>query len=109
MLQTCFLPECADFVANGPEEFHALSKPLSEHVYVLGLQKLAKELSIYISVGVHEQPEANEPEAKDDDERAFNTHLIIGPDGEIVTKYRKASPPFHENYMSLSVGLGPSP
>lgn len=46
-------------------------------------------MSIYISTGVHELPEKDEAAAADDDERAFNTHLVIDPKGEITARYRK--------------------
>lgn len=40
---------------------------------------------MWVSVGVHESPEANEPN------RCFNTHLLVNAQGEICERYRKVS------------------
>lgn len=58
----------------------------------MGLQGVAKELGVTISVGIHDLPEVGEA----DDEpagskRVFNTHVLIGTDGELLATYRKAS------------------
>lgn len=67
-----------------------LSKPLSKHTYTLGLQAAAKELGIYIAAGIHELPEENEHDTDEEgSERVYNTHVAIGPDGEIKSVYRK--------------------
>lgn len=88
--QACFLPEAADFIVKTTEECRALSLPLSRHPYTLGLQALAKELSVVISAGVHDVPEEgedNEPHSL----RVFNTHVLIDKDGSIKAKYSKVS------------------
>lgn len=89
-LQACFLPEASDFIATSAEECRGLSVPLSKHKFALGLQEVAKELGVVISVGVHDIPEEHE----DDDEpegslRVFNTHILIGRDGSILARYSK--------------------
>ncbi|KAK4686674.1 hypothetical protein P7C73_g3447, partial [Tremellales sp. Uapishka_1] len=84
----CFLPEAADFIALTDQECRDLSAPLSSHPYVLGLQSLAKELNVAISVAVHELPE---PEERDDENslRVYNTHVFISSEGKLLAKYRK--------------------
>ncbi|WVQ71826.1 hypothetical protein IAR50_001368 [Cryptococcus sp. DSM 104548] len=78
-----FLPEAADFIHPDKAHSRTLSLPLPKHTYTLGLQKLAKELGVTISVGVHEGPE------DEHEERVYNTHLLIGKEGELLARYRK--------------------
>ncbi|KAL1405483.1 Carbon-nitrogen hydrolase [Vanrija albida] len=85
-----FLPEAADFIARSADETFQLSAPLSKHEYTQGLQALAKELGVVISAGVHDLPEADE---KDDEPegslRVYNTHVLIGTEGQLLARYRK--------------------
>lgn len=86
-----FLPEAADFITNDAHQCYLLSQPLETHTYTLGLQAVAKELSIFINAGIHELPGPGEPDTDDaGSERVFNTHISIGPDGQIKSSYRKA-------------------
>ncbi|WVQ98868.1 hypothetical protein IAU59_005999 [Kwoniella sp. CBS 9459] len=78
-----FLPEAADFINQSKEESRRLSPPLPQHQYTLGLQEIAKELGVVISVGVHEGPE------DEDEPRFYNTHVVIDKTGELLATYRK--------------------
>ncbi|OCF44133.1 nit protein 1 [Kwoniella heveanensis CBS 569] len=78
-----FLPEAADFINQSKEESRRLSSPLAQHAYTLGLQKLAKDLGVVISAGVHEGPEDEQ------EQRFYNTHVVIGGSGELLAMYRK--------------------
>ncbi|KAJ7470820.1 carbon-nitrogen hydrolase [Mycena latifolia] len=85
-----FLPEASDYIANDAHLGYLLAEPLATHTYTLGLQAVAKELGIFISVGIHERPNPNEPSDEEPgSERVFNTHVAIGPDGTIRSVYRK--------------------
>ncbi|KAJ7152777.1 carbon-nitrogen hydrolase [Mycena filopes] len=85
-----FLPEASDYIANDPHLGYLLAEPLATHSYTLGLQSVAKELAIYISVGIHERLGPDEPSSEEPgSERVFNTHVAIGPDGQIKASYRK--------------------
>ncbi|OXC69220.1 hypothetical protein AYX13_02165 [Cryptococcus neoformans] len=81
--KACFLPEASDFINPSKIESRKFSLPLPKHEYTIGLQTLAKELGIVISVGVHEGPE------DESEERVYNTHVLIGKDGGILATYRK--------------------
>ena len=81
--KACFLPEASDFINPSKTESRKFSHPLPKHEYTIGLQRLAKELGIVISVGVHEGPE------DESEERVYNTHVLIGKDGGILASYRK--------------------
>jgi predicted amidohydrolase len=93
--QACFLPEAADFIVPTQEETYNLSQPVSSHTYTQGLQKLAKELNVWIAAGIHELPDATDGEEimkeSKEGKKAFNSHVAIDPKGEVVTAYRKAS------------------
>ncbi|WWC69303.1 uncharacterized protein I206_103241 [Kwoniella pini CBS 10737] len=78
-----FLPEASDFINQSYEESRKLSLPLNQHLFTKGLQEIAKELKVLISVGIHEGPESK------DEKRFYNTHLIIGIDGNLLASYRK--------------------
>lgn len=81
--KACFLPEASDFINPSKAESRKFSRPLQEHEYTIGLQALAKELAVVISVGVHEGPE------DENEERVYNTHVLIGKGGDILASYRK--------------------
>ncbi|RXK40671.1 nit protein 1 [Tremella mesenterica] len=88
--QACFLPEAADFITSSIEECHFLSPPLSKHPYTLGLRSLAKELGVIISAGVHETPESDEEDTEPPGSlKVYNTHVLIGPQGDLLARYRK--------------------
>lgn len=48
-----FLPEASDFIAPANEVI-SLTRPLDQNEFVLGIRAKAKELKIWLSVGVHE-------------------------------------------------------
>lgn len=48
-----FLPEASDFIAPSSEVM-SLTKPLNESEFVLGIRAKAKDLGVWLSVGVHE-------------------------------------------------------
>lgn len=51
---------------------------------------MAKELGVVISVGVHNVPEEDEPNTEPEGSlRVYNTHVLIGKDGDIIGKYSK--------------------
>jgi predicted amidohydrolase/HEAT repeat protein len=60
-------------------DWRDLGEPIPSGVYFKKLAALAKELKIFLVVGLTEA---------DGDER-YNTVVIIGPDGKLVGKYRK--------------------
>ncbi|WWC89865.1 uncharacterized protein L201_004793 [Kwoniella dendrophila CBS 6074] len=78
-----FLPEASDFINQNYEESRKLSLPLNQHKYTIGLQELAKQLKVIISVGIHEGPEDEK------EKRFYNTHVLIGDNGNILASYRK--------------------
>ncbi|KAJ7776576.1 carbon-nitrogen hydrolase [Mycena maculata] len=85
-----FLPEASDYIANDAHLGYLLAEPLATHTYTLGLQAVAKELGIYINAGIHERPGSNEANSEEPgSERVYNTHVSIGPDGRILSFYRK--------------------
>ena len=81
-----FLPEAADYISETKASAVAQAEPLDGPT-VGRFRDLAKRLSIWLSVGgVHEQPPAG---SAVDENKVFNTHLIIDSEGEIRGKYRK--------------------
>jgi predicted amidohydrolase len=85
-----FLPEASDYIANDPHLGYLLAEPLATHTYTLGLQAIAKELGIHINAGIHERPSPDEAASEEPgSERVFNTHVSIGPDGQVKAFYRK--------------------
>jgi hypothetical protein len=58
----------------------------------IGLQKLAKELSVHILAGIHEIPEESEHDEDEegpDSQRVYNTCVVIDPQGKVIRNYRK--------------------
>ncbi|KAF7327335.1 Nitrilase-like protein [Mycena kentingensis (nom. inval.)] len=85
-----FLPEASDYISTTAHEGFLLAEPLSTHTYTSALRAVAKELGVYISVGIHERPGPDEAKSEEPgSERVFNTHVTIGPDGDILGTYRK--------------------
>ncbi|KAF7311984.1 Nitrilase-like protein [Mycena indigotica] len=85
-----FLPEASDYISLTNHEAYLLAEPLSTHTYTSALRATAKELGVFISVGIHELPTPEEAKKEEPgSERVFNTHIVIGPDGEIASFYRK--------------------
>ncbi|KAJ7056786.1 carbon-nitrogen hydrolase [Mycena amicta] len=108
--QALFLPEASDYIsdsANGPREGYLLAEPLATHTYTNALRAVAKELGLYISVGIHERPTPEEAKREEPgSERVFNTHVVIGPDGEIASVYRKLH--LFDIQLKESESAGPS-
>ncbi|KAF9654167.1 putative NIT2-nitrilase [Thelephora ganbajun] len=75
-----FLPEASDFIAKA-DEVASLTKPLAQNEFVQGVRAKAKEIGVWVSVGVHE--------TSSDPKRGFNSHLLIDSSGDIVSNYHK--------------------
>lgn len=60
-------------------DWRALGEPIPSGAYFKKLAALAKELKIYLIAGLTEA----------DGDQRYNTVVIIGPDGQLVGKYRK--------------------
>ena len=73
------LPEHADFI--GPDDRKKeVAEPLEKSAYVDGIRARATALKCYVHLGSF---------LERDDQRIYNCALVIGPDGEILAKYRK--------------------
>ncbi len=73
------LPEHADFI--GPDDRKKeVAEPLEKSAYVDGIRARATALKRYVHLGSF---------LERDDQRIYNCALVIGPDGEILAKYRK--------------------
>ncbi len=76
----CFLDGYAIADKSIPlDEYRALGEPIPAGKYYQRLAALAKELKIHLIAGMVEA----------DGELRYNTALLIGPDGELIGKYRK--------------------
>jgi predicted amidohydrolase len=102
-----FFPEASDFISSGSgsgppgEEVARLTRSRENEEFVRGLREGARNEGVWVSVGVHEDPERpilvggsttraeelNRPVM--DGKRCFNSHLIIDDRGEVALKYRK--------------------
>jgi hypothetical protein len=94
--QACFLPEAADFIVPTQDQCYDLSQPLASHTYTIGLQRLAKELGIWIFAGIHELPtvEGDGQEVVDESVRGkkvYNSLVVIDDQGLVQHTYRKVS------------------
>lgn len=78
-----FLPEASDYISTSPAETLELCVPVSESVFVCGLQEEAKKLALSVNVGIHE------PTADGKKERVRNMSIWIDERGEIVERYQK--------------------
>ena len=73
------LPEHADFI--GPDEKKKeMAQPLENSPYVNGIRAKAAALNCHIHLGSFLEREA---------EKVYNCAVVIGPDGEVVARYRK--------------------
>jgi len=76
----CFLDGYAIKDKSIPlEDYRALGESIPDGKYHQRLAALAKELKIHLIAGMLET----------DGEARFNTSVLIGPDGELIGKYRK--------------------
>lgn len=96
--KACFLPEASDFVVPTQERCYQLSQTIEEHEYVHGLKDLAKELGVWVFVGVHELPSERDGEAvvreSEEGRKVFNSLVVIDDEGEVRETYRKVSSGF---------------
>jgi predicted amidohydrolase len=76
-----FLPEASDYIASTPTESVSLCQPLSTSPFVTGLQTLARQHGLSISVGVHTPSPLPS--------KCHNTILHINNSGEIAHSYNK--------------------
>ena len=73
------LPEHADFI--GPDDKkRELAEPLEQSLYVEGIRARAAELKCYVHLGSF---------LERDGDHIYNCALAIGPDGEVLARYRK--------------------
>ena len=76
----CFLDGYAIADKSIPlEQYRALGEPVPAGKYFQRLTALAKELGIHLIAGLTEA----------DGEARYNTSVLIGPDGQLIGKYRK--------------------
>ena len=76
----CFLDGYAIQDKSIPlEEYRALGEPIPAGKYFQRLAALARELKIHLVAGMTET----------DGELRYNTSVLLGPDGELLGKYRK--------------------
>jgi predicted amidohydrolase len=76
----CFLDGYAVRDKEMPvEQYFALGEPIPGGEYFQKLAGLARELGIYLAIGVHEAC----------GQTHYNTAALIGPDGQLVGKYHK--------------------
>ena len=79
-----FLPEAADFIAP-PASVPTLTRSRDNGAFVSGLCASARDLGVWISVGVHEPPSSTLQEPT----RCYNTQLLINDQGSVCARYRK--------------------
>ena len=79
-----FLPEAADFIAP-PASVPTLTRSRDNGAFVSGLCASARDLGVWISVGVHEPPSSTLQEPT----RCYNTQLLINDQGSVCAQYRK--------------------
>lgn len=76
----CFLDGYAIADKSIPlDDYRELGEPIPSGKYFQRLLKLAGELKIYLIAGM----------AEADGESRYNTSILIGPDGQLIGKYRK--------------------
>ncbi|GAC99662.1 hydrolase, carbon-nitrogen [Pseudozyma hubeiensis SY62] len=87
-----FLPEATDFIAP-TAQVASLTRSQDNATFVQGIQSAAKEAAIWVSVGIHEPPSAQQDEKDSADNRGrlrcYNTQLLIDQTGAILDRYRK--------------------
>ncbi|KAL8276155.1 hypothetical protein RQP46_011449 [Phenoliferia psychrophenolica] len=75
-----WLPEASDFIADAAS-VPKLARPLGDSAFLDGLKHAAVLGNIWVGVGVHE--------SSSDPKRCYNTNVLITPEGEIASAYRK--------------------
>lgn len=85
------LPPAADFIAPSTQ-VSSLTRSSENLSFVEGIRDAARNSGVWVSVGVHEPPSA-EQDKRDESEgrkgRCYNTQLLIDAKGDILDKYRK--------------------
>nr|VZI15546.1 unnamed protein product [Spirometra erinaceieuropaei] len=81
--EVVFLPEAADFIAGSQKETFELAETI-DGKFITSVRSLAERLGIWISVGFHRKPQAT-----DEDQRLFNSHVVIDSTGGIRGLYDK--------------------
>lgn len=85
-MQYVFFPECCDYLGENRYQTIDLAEPLDGAI-VDAYKKLARKNSLFLSFGgVHE---AIFDEKGEKSNRIYNTHVLIDPNGEIISKYQK--------------------
>lgn len=80
-----FLPEACDFIAPAAD-VPALTASSEARSFVPSLAQTAKELGVWVSVGVHEKHETEE-------KRCWNTNFLVDAQGAVRERYRKVRRP----------------
>ena len=86
------LPETLTYYASGRDVGDVAEPIPGESTEYFG--KLAKEHNLYIVAGLHEREE----------HLVYNTAVLIGPDGNLVGKYRKVCLPREEIELGICAG-----
>lgn len=76
--QALFLPEASDYIANSAAETISLVRPVTDSVFVLGLQEEARREKLAINVGIHEPAQGGK--------KVKNTLIWIDEQGDIVQR-----------------------
>lgn len=75
-----FFPEASDFIAQNKKQAFELSETL-DGIFVTSIQREAAKTNMMVSIVVHERC-SNE-------EKFYNSHLLINDTGKLLHKYRK--------------------
>ncbi|KAJ2858983.1 Carbon-nitrogen hydrolase [Coemansia erecta] len=78
--QMVFLPESSDFIADSRDQTAQLAQGIDGE-FMKEIQQAAKDNSIWVSIGIHEQPPTNE--------MPYNTNAVVSDEGILVSMYRK--------------------
>ena len=76
------LPENFGFIGPAPAAALVWAKPLVHHPFLTPLRAVAQSAGITIIAG-------GLPEVGPDAQRAYNTSVVLGPDGQVQAAYRK--------------------
>lgn len=81
-VKVLFLPEAFDYIASSKVESVKMAEPLDGFL-INKLKDLAKETNMWLSLGGFHEKDGTE------ENRIFNSHVLIDSNGEIVAVYRK--------------------
>ena len=79
--EAVFLPEATDFIAT-PDKGPELTRSEDNKAFVNSICDAAKQHRVWISVGIHEEPE-------NDAKLCYNTQLLVDKQGLVKAQYRK--------------------